>query len=148
MRLLFATFLLTAHAACAADPKESDYYPIQPLPNPSGFVLETGALTYTPDGRVFAATRRGEVFEIKGALGPDLSTVRITRYAAGMHECLGLAWKDDSLYVAEPKGRAIQHREAGRYLSGRRHPKCREPKHRGNDDRQSDYAKRDGFSRQ
>ena len=101
MRSLFSTLLLTAAAAHAADPRESDYYPIQPLPNPQQQVLETGALTHTPDGRIFAATRRGDVFEIHDALGPDISTARLTRYASGLHECLGLAWKAGSLYVTQ-----------------------------------------------
>jgi glucose/arabinose dehydrogenase len=101
MRLLFPTLLLTSGAVFAADPMESDYYPIQPLPNPGNFVLETGALTGTPDGRVFAATRRGEVFQITDALGPDIATAKITKFASGMHECLGLAWKDNGLYVTQ-----------------------------------------------
>ena len=101
MRLLFAPFILAASTVLAADPKESDYYPIQPLPNPDNFVLETGALTFTPDGRVFAATRRGEIYLIKDGLGSDISAARITKYAGGMHECLGLAWKGDSLYVTQ-----------------------------------------------
>ena len=85
MRSLFSTLLLTAGAACAADPKESDYYPIQPLPNPQQHVLEIGALTHAPDGRIFAATRRGDVFLVSDALGPDISTARFSRYASGLH---------------------------------------------------------------
>ena len=101
MRSFLSTLLLTAGAACAADPKESDYYPIQPLPNPQQHVLEIGALTHTPDGRIFAATRRGDVFLVSDALGPDISTARLSRYASGLHECLGLAWKAGSLYVTQ-----------------------------------------------
>ena len=74
MRLLLSTLVLTSGAALAANPKESDYYPIQPLPNQQQFVLETGALTSTPDGLIFAATRRGDVFQLQDALGPDIST--------------------------------------------------------------------------
>ncbi len=98
---LFSLLCLTSGAAPAAIPKESDYYQIQSLPNPQQFVLETGALTHTPDGRIFAATRRGEVFQITNALGPDLSTAVISRFASGLHECLGLAWKEDGLYVTQ-----------------------------------------------
>ena len=91
MRFILSTLILTSGAALAADPQESDYYPIQPLPNPGNFVLETGALTATPDGQLFAATRRGEVFRITDALGPEIATAKITRFASGMHEGLGLA---------------------------------------------------------
>ena len=101
MRFLLPTLVLTSGAALAADPKESDYYAIQPLPNPQQFVLETGAITSTADGRIFAATRRGEVFQIQDALGPDISTAKLALYASGLHECLGLAWKEDSLYVTQ-----------------------------------------------
>ena len=101
MRLLLSTLILTSGAALAADPRESDYYPIQPLPNPQQFVLETGAITSTLDGRVFAATRRGDIFQIKDALGPDIDTAKLSLYASGLHECLGLAWKEDSLFVTQ-----------------------------------------------
>ena len=101
MRSFLSTLFLTAGAACAADPRESDYYPIQPLPNPQQHVLEIGAITHTPDGRIFAATRRGDVFQVSGALDPDISTAKLSRYASGLHECLGLAWKAGSLYVTQ-----------------------------------------------
>ncbi len=101
MRLFHSILVLTTGVATAADPVESDYYLIQPIPNPQQYVLETGAITATSDGRVFAATRRGEIFQIDNALGPDLSTAKLTRYASGLHECLGLAWKNDQLYVTQ-----------------------------------------------
>ena len=101
MRYLLSCLTLAASSAMAADPVEADYYPIQPLPNPQQFVLETGAITATTDGRLYAATRRGEVFEIKDALGPDISTAKLTRFASGLHECLGLAWKETGLYVTQ-----------------------------------------------
>jgi len=101
MHFLLATLVLTSGAALAANPKESDYYPIQSVPHPQQFVLETGAITSTGDGRVFAATRRGEVFQIEDALGADITTAKLTLFASGLHECLGLGWKDDSLYVTQ-----------------------------------------------
>lgn len=101
MRPTLSLFLLSSLAALAADPKESDYYVIQPIPNPDKHVLEVGAITHTPEGRIFAATRRGDVFEIKNAGSPDISTASLTTFASGLHECLGLAWKDGSLYVTQ-----------------------------------------------
>jgi len=94
--------LLIAGAAIAADqPKESDYYPIQPVPNPDKFVLEVGALEHAPDGTVYAATRRGEVYRVTGAEETDLSRAKISVFARGMHECLGAAWVDGSLIVQQ-----------------------------------------------
>lgn len=101
MRSPWLLLSLTAGTALAAPPRESDYYVIQPLPNPAGLVLETGAITHTPTGRLFAATRRGDVFELKNALGPDIATATLSTFASGLHECLGLAWKDGSLYVTQ-----------------------------------------------
>lgn len=94
--------LLTAGSALAADPpKESDYYQIQQLPNPQNFVLEVGGIDTAPDGTVYAATRRGEVYRVTGATGPDISQAKINLYAQGLHEALGAAWKDGALYVQQ-----------------------------------------------
>jgi hypothetical protein len=94
--------LLLPAAALAADaPKESDYYPIQPVPNPDNFVLEVGALEHAPDGTIYAATRRGEVYRVTGALGDDLSKAKISVFAKGLHETLGAAWVDGSLIVQQ-----------------------------------------------
>lgn len=93
--------LLAAGSAFAADPKESDYYPIQSIPNPDNFVLEVGALEHAPGDVIYAATRRGEVYRVTGACGPDLSTAKINLFAQGMHETLGAAWRDGSLYVQQ-----------------------------------------------
>ncbi len=101
MRSVFFSLLLPLGTAAAAAPVESDYYPIQPLPNPDGMVLEVGALTHTPDGQIFAATRRGEVFRISNALGSSVDDAKISRFASGLHECLGLAWKDGALHVTQ-----------------------------------------------
>lgn len=85
----------------AADPVEQDYYRIQPVPNPDNHVLEVGAIELGGDGAVYAATRRGEVFRITDAQGEDIAAAKIGKYATGMHECLGAAWKDGALYVTQ-----------------------------------------------
>ena len=94
--------LLFAGSALAADaPKESDFYPIQSIPNPDKYVLEVGALEYAPDGTIYAATRRGEVYRVTGALDADVSKAKIAPFAKGLHECLGAAWHDGALYVQQ-----------------------------------------------
>ena len=94
-------FLFAVPAIAAAPPKESDYYPIQPVPNPDNYVLEVGGLERAPDGTIYAATRRGEVFRVTGAEDNDLSRAKISVFAKGMHECLGAAWRDGALYVQQ-----------------------------------------------
>ena len=94
--------LLFAGSALAADaPKESDFYPIQPVPNPDNYVLEIGALEHAPDGTIYAATRRGEVYRVTGALEDGLSGAKIAPFAKGLHETLGAAWRDGALYVQQ-----------------------------------------------
>jgi glucose/arabinose dehydrogenase len=94
--------LLCAGLAGAADaPKESDYYPIQPIPNPDNYVLEVGALAHAPDGSIYAATRRGEVYRLTGGLAADLAGAKLTPFAKGLHESLGAAWRDGALYVQQ-----------------------------------------------
>ena len=92
---------LTPLAVLAAAPKESDYYPIQNVPNPDKYVLEVGALEYAPDGTIYAATRRGEVYRVTNALGDDLSKAKISVFAKGLHETLGAAWVNGALVVQQ-----------------------------------------------
>ena len=99
-RLIF--LLICPAAALAAEaPKESDYYPIGNVPNPDNYVLEVGALEHAPDGTIYAATRRGEIYRVTGTLDADLSTAKITPFAKGLHETLGAAWRDGALYVQQ-----------------------------------------------
>ena len=101
MTLLRLLFLIPAAVFAADQPKESDFYPIGNIPNPDNYVLEVGALEHAPDGTIYAATRRGEVYRVTGALDTDLSKAKITPFAKGMHECLGAAWRDGALYVQQ-----------------------------------------------
>ena len=101
MQRSLLSLLLGTAAAIAADPKESDYYEIQAIPNPDNFALETGGLEVAPDGSLYATTRRGEVYRVTGAEDADLSGAKVRLYAQGLHEALGAAWKDGWLYVQQ-----------------------------------------------
>ncbi len=80
---------------------EDDYYKIITLPVPEGIVLEVGGLTALPNGSLAAATRRGEVWTIDNPYMQNGQSPRFTRFAHGMHENLGLAYVDGSLYTAQ-----------------------------------------------
>lgn len=83
-------------------PKESDYYQIQTYAIPKGEVLEAGALEMLPDGRLAFGTRRGEIWMVHNPLGKDPATeAKFTRYAQGLHEILGLGYRDGWLYVTQ-----------------------------------------------
>ncbi len=81
--------------------KESDFYQILPYITPAGQVLEAGAFELLPDGRVAVSTRRGEIWMIENAYDPEPKNAKFTRFAHGLHEVLGLGWKDGWLYVTQ-----------------------------------------------
>ncbi len=102
MRHLIALVLLLVTAASAADaPKESDYYRITPIPSPAGTVIEGGAIDLLPDGRLAVCTRRGQVWLIENAAAHPDKSAKWTLFAEGLHEPLGIAWRDGWLYVVQ-----------------------------------------------
>jgi glucose/arabinose dehydrogenase len=93
LQIISAALLLTA--------TEADYYKIVTLPIPQGIVLEAGALELMPDGKLAVATRRGDIYMVEGAFSDPASDVKFKLYAGGLHEVLGLAYKDGWLYVTQ-----------------------------------------------
>jgi cytochrome c551/c552 len=79
-------------------PVENDYYKIIKVPIPEGIILEVGGLAVLPDGSLAASTRRGDVWIIENPYGVA-PTYR--KFATGLHEILGLVWKDGALYCAQ-----------------------------------------------
>ncbi|MFM9194868.1 MAG: auracyanin family protein, partial [Planctomycetia bacterium] len=82
----------------ATQPKEKDFYSVDPVEIPPEALLEVGALEWLPDGRLAVATRRGEIWI---ATDPASDKPRWKRFAHGLHEVLGLAWRDGWLYVTQ-----------------------------------------------
>ena len=82
-------------------PTEDDYYPILRYELPPGEVLECGAIEFFPDGKLAVGTRRGEIWVVENALEADPNKAKFTRFAHGLHEVLGLAYKDGWLYVTQ-----------------------------------------------
>ncbi|MEM6395817.1 MAG: plastocyanin/azurin family copper-binding protein [Bacteroidota bacterium] len=80
---------------------EAEYYQIAPLPMPEGVVLEVGGLATLPDGTIAASTRRGEVYLIENAGMRNGQPPYFRKFATGLHEILGLAWHDGTLYCAQ-----------------------------------------------
>lgn len=90
-----------AASAESGTPVEADYYPITPIPNPGNFVLEVGGVDATPDGRVFAVTRRGEVYVMNHTPPGTAAEPKLSLFASGLQECLGAVWHDGWLYVTQ-----------------------------------------------
>jgi cytochrome c551/c552 len=79
-------------------PKEEDFYKINRVTTPEGTILEVGGLVTLPNGDLGISTRRGEVFIVEN---PTSSRPYFRKFASGLHEILGLAYKDGALYCAQ-----------------------------------------------
>ena len=91
--------LLSAQDSLASNlPTEDTYYRIVKIPIPEGIVLEVGGICALPNGNIAASTRRGDVWVIED---PASGHPHYRQFAGGLHEILGLAYKDGSLYCAQ-----------------------------------------------
>jgi glucose/arabinose dehydrogenase len=98
--LLVATlFALPAHAQ-NPDP-EDEYYRLTRFPMTEQVVLEAGALEMLPDGKLAVATRRGDIYLIESPNADKPEEIFPLPYASGLHEVLGLAWRDGWLYCVQ-----------------------------------------------
>ena len=101
----FTTLFLSLAAMAAAQeensPQESDYYQLVPLPIPEGVVLEAGGLEITPQGKLAVSSRRGDIYMVENPLAADLSKVKFSLFASGLHEVLGLSYRDGWLYATQ-----------------------------------------------
>lgn len=85
----------------AAPAKEDDFYKMITLPVPEDIILEVGGMATLPGGSLAICTRRGEVWVVSNPAisGSERPTYR--RFASGLHEPLGLAYKDGDIYVTQ-----------------------------------------------
>jgi cytochrome c551/c552 len=99
-----ATIALFGPAASAATnitPTEEDYYPLLTVETPEHVELEVGGLSYTEDDKLAVSTRKGEVWVIDNPHEQNGQAAHFTRFASGLHEPLGLAYKEGSYYLAQ-----------------------------------------------
>ncbi len=97
--LILSAIILSGSLATAQEsPKEEDFFKILKVSAPEGTLLEVGGLTVLPNGDLGVATRRGDVWIVEN---PTSREPYFRRYATGLHEILGLAYKDGSLYCAQ-----------------------------------------------
>lgn len=79
-------------------PKERAFYSVTDVPL-GPVLLEVGGMAFLPDGRLAVCTRRGEIWLIEDPYQKKSKTPKFTRFARGLHEPLGLAYHEGSLYV-------------------------------------------------
>ena len=80
---------------------EQDFYEIKTLPIPQDLYLEVGGLATMPDGRLAVSTRRGEIWIVENPYQKDSHQTNYRRFASGLHEILGLAYKDGVFYCSQ-----------------------------------------------
>ena len=77
---------------------EIEYYTIDKVDIPAKAFLEVGGLAFNDKGELGVTTRRGELWLIQR---PDSPNPNFVRFAHGLHEPLGLAWRDGSFYCSQ-----------------------------------------------
>ena len=95
------SLLVTSVAIAQDKPTEDDYYKLLRFPIPEGVFLEVGAIEPIPGGRIAVSSRRGEIYIVDNAYSGAVEDAKFTRFAHGLHEVLGLAWKDGGLYTTQ-----------------------------------------------
>jgi len=106
MRLFLAVIAALATAPLIAQERprnsaEDDYYPLVRFPMHERIVLEGGALEFLPDGKLAIATRRGEIYLLDKPLAENPADANFALFATGLHEVLGLAYRDGWLYCVQ-----------------------------------------------
>ena len=80
--------------------RESDYYKIITLPTPAGVQFESGALQFIGPDSLACSTRTGDIWIGQGVLSHPTET-QWKLFESGLHEVLGLAWRDGWLYALQ-----------------------------------------------
>jgi cytochrome c551/c552 len=99
--LLMLTSLLLATTNCVVaqeSAKEEDFFRIAKVSVPEGVMLEVGGLTVLPNSDLAVSTRRGDIYIIENPTG---TRPFYRKFASGLHEILGLAYKDGAFYCAQ-----------------------------------------------
>ncbi|WP_242916487.1 c-type cytochrome [Pontibacter liquoris] len=100
-RLLLAAGLVAGFSAqvqAQESPMEEDFFKIMRVSSPEGTLLEVGGLVVLPNGDLGISTRRGDIFIVEN---PTSARPFFRKFASGLHEVLGLAYKNGSLYCAQ-----------------------------------------------
>ena len=79
---------------------EEPYYQVLTMPLDEEMSMEVGGLLQLADGRIMAATRRGEIFIVENAFSDPPQPV-FKQYAFGLGQPLGLLEHDGFIYTAQ-----------------------------------------------
>lgn len=90
--------LALAQSPSAIAKRESEYYKIVDVPIPEEVLLEVGGLVLTDEDKLGVSTRRGDVWLIDKPYGQNPIYIR---YARGLHEPLGLNYRNKAFYLSQ-----------------------------------------------
>ncbi len=100
-----AVLTFTATADAKQDRKamraQSEFYKIVKVPTPKGVVLEVGAIEFLPSGEMLASSRRGDIYTFHDPVRADAKNIKSKLFIDGLHEVLGLAYRDGSIYATQ-----------------------------------------------
>lgn len=99
--IVFVCLAIGSRFAIAADPVENDYYRLTTFAIPNGVSLEVGSVELLPDNRLAVSTRRGEIWLVSEPFADDPANMKWTRFAHGLHEVLGVSYRDGWLYITQ-----------------------------------------------
>jgi cytochrome c551/c552 len=100
-QILLAGLMIVSWPAtvlCQEAAKEEDFFKINKVRSPEGTLLEVGGLCTLPNGDLAVTTRRGDIFIVEN---PTSAKPFFRKFASGLHEVLGVAYKNGSLYVVQ-----------------------------------------------
>src|SRR5688500_19466756 len=92
--LVTADFSLYAQEAAS----EEDFFRIMKVSSPEGTLLEVGGLCTLPNGDLAVTTRRGDIYIVEN---PTSQRPHFRKFASGLHEVLGIAYKNGALYCVQ-----------------------------------------------
>ena len=90
--------IFSAQAQTGNSVAESKFYKIIKVNIPEEVILEVGGLAFNEMGQLAASTRRGEIWLITN---PESEKPTFKRFAHGLHEVLGLAYRDGAFYFTQ-----------------------------------------------
>ncbi len=80
--------------------REAEFYRIVDIPIPEDLFIEAGSFDVLPGDKLAIGTRRGDIFIASGAFD-KYPRPSFHRFASGLDEVLGLAYKDGAFYATQ-----------------------------------------------
>src|SRR5688500_1199154 len=93
------TFLFLHFSSASQEAaSEEDFFRIMKVSSPEGTLLEVGGLCTLPNGDLAVTTRRGDIYIVEN---PTSQRPHFRKFASGLHEVLGIAYKNGALYCVQ-----------------------------------------------